>query len=306
MRTIQEFPEVNPFNDKTGGRIICWISGGVASAIACKRAFEKYGDRCEFVFCNTNWENKDTFRFIKEYEKALGIKVKIIKSERFNNPHEVWFKRGGLSFAHGAPCSNELKKQPRIKFQDTAEDFAQVFGFDYGNKKEENRAYNMMVNNPELNCIFPLIHHKQTREMVIDELETMGIKPPIAYNHFLNNNCIGDFDSERGGCVSGGIGYWQKIRDILPMKFEYMARIEHQLTAVKYMELSLKGTLEKFNAVTMCKAQAKGKEGERLFLKHNPIFPQFETIDIVKGKQPITDFECNGFCNTIQGAFLEL
>ena len=54
MRTIHDMPTENPFNDKTDGRVIGWISGGVASAIACKRAYEKWGDRVEFIFCDKN------------------------------------------------------------------------------------------------------------------------------------------------------------------------------------------------------------------------------------------------------------
>jgi len=39
------------------------------------------------------------------------------------------------------------------------------------------------------------------------------------------------------------------------------------------------------------------KDGyKRLFLKHNPEFPEVETIEIIKGKLPITVNECNGFC----------
>ena len=42
MRTIEELPTINPFNDKAEGRVIGWISGGIASAIACKIALETY------------------------------------------------------------------------------------------------------------------------------------------------------------------------------------------------------------------------------------------------------------------------
>ena len=48
-----------------------------------------------------------------------------------------------------------LKKYPRIKYQDIQNDFGQIFGFDYC-KKEIRRAKNMLINNPDLNPIFPI------------------------------------------------------------------------------------------------------------------------------------------------------
>ena len=44
MRDIYTYMDENPFNGATKGRVIGWWSGGVASAIACKLALEKYPD----------------------------------------------------------------------------------------------------------------------------------------------------------------------------------------------------------------------------------------------------------------------
>lgn len=40
----------------------------------------------------------------------------------------------------------------------------------------------------------------------------------LGYNH---NNCI--------GCVKGGKGYWNKIREDFPEQFERMAKLEREL-----------------------------------------------------------------------------
>lgn len=285
MRTIYEYPDTNPFNDKKDGRIIGWWSGGVASAIACKLALEKWTDRVELVFCDTGIEHPDTYRFMSDFEKKLGVKINKISSDKFSEPEEVWRKYKGMNFALGAPCSSSLKRLPRIKYQNLQEDFGQVFGFDYG-KKEEKRATNMLVNNPDLNPLFPLIVEKLDRVEIFKEIYKLGIKAPEAYKHFLNNNCIGAYDSPKGGCVQAGIGYWQKIQELFPHKFEYMANVEHEIS-------KLKGS-----PVTICKDQRKNKKGNRLFLKHNPAFPEIEDISVIKGRKPLTPFECNGFCST--------
>ena len=222
---------------------------------------------------------------MQDFEKVIGSKVLRITSSRFTGPEEVWRQYKGMNFAHGAPCSTTLKKEPRIKFQDLKEDFGQIFGFDYG-KKEERRANNMLMNNPDLNPIFPLIVEKFTRERIFEEIKRLGLRAPDPYKHFLNNNCIGADDSPKGGCVQGGVGYWQKIKELYPHKYEYMANMEHEISA------------SKGSPVTVCKDQRKKTNGNKLFLKHNPMFPDIETIDVIKGRRPLTPFECNGFCSS--------
>jgi len=128
MTDIYTYPTVNPFNDRTNGRVIGWWSGGVASAVACSLALDRWKDSVEVIFCDTHMEHPDTFRFMEDFEKIVGIKVKRIESDRFHDPESVWRKYLGINFAHGAPCSTALKKAPRLKEQNTAEDFGQVFG----------------------------------------------------------------------------------------------------------------------------------------------------------------------------------
>ncbi len=287
MRSIQEYPEINPFNDRMTGRIIGWWSGGVASAVACYLALERYGDRVDLVFCDTKIEHPDTYRFMQDFNQVLGVTIKCIQSARCAEPEEVWFKYLGLNFATGAPCSMVMKKEPRVRYQELGEDFGQIFGFDY-DKKEMRRARGMLVNNPDLNPIFPLIVEQYDRQRIFDTIKHLGLVRPSTYDHFLNNNCIGADDSPKGGCIQGGIGYWQKIQRLYPQKFEYMADIEHRISA-------LKGA-----PVTICKDQRKATHGNRLFLKHNPDFPDTGTIEEIKGRQPITAFECNGFCSTTE------
>lgn len=286
QRQIDTYPDVNPFNDTTKeSRVIAWFSGGVASAIACKLALEKY-DNVEVAFCDTAIEHPDTYTFKKSFEDVMGVEIVTLKSHRMSNPEQVWRKYKGLNFARGAPCSMVLKKEPRLKYQKTDSDFGQVFGFDYC-KKEMKRARNMLNNNPDMNPIFPLIVEQYDRDKIFEEVKRMGLKIPSPYLHFLNNNCIGAENSPIGGCIQGGIGYWQKMRDIYPKKFEYMANIEHEIS------------VSKGEPVTICKDQRKATKGDRLFLKHCPDFPEVRTIDEIKGRQPVTPFECNGLCSTM-------
>lgn len=277
---------INWFNSvNSENRVIGWISGGVASAVACSIALEKY-DNVFLAFCDTNAEHPDTYRFINDFENKFNVKVNFFKSEKFNNPEEVWRKFKGLNFAYGAPCSTILKREVRVKqVQKLESDYAQIFGFDFC-KKEVRRANQMIKNYAEINPKFPLIENEITRQDLFRIIKEWGIKRPTVYDHFDNNNCIGPDDSKQGGCVQGGIGYWQKMREVYPLKYENMAKIEHELS-----EINGKPT-------TICKDQRKENDRKLLFLTKNKNFPEIETIDVIKGKQPIGCVECTGFCGT--------
>ncbi len=52
--------------------IICWWSGGITSAIACKVAIDMFGvDRCRLIMIDTQNEHEDTYRFKKDCEERM-------------------------------------------------------------------------------------------------------------------------------------------------------------------------------------------------------------------------------------------
>lgn len=263
------------------GRIISWWSGGIASAVACKLALNEFSSThdVELVFIDTFNEHEDTYRFLDDCSNFFGYQIKTIKSDRFDSIQDVWRRYKSLNVAHGAVCSSVLKKEVRTKYQDIENDFAQIFGFDYSGS-EQKRARNMLKNYPEINPLFPLIENKYTKEDCINEIRKWGIELPWAYKAgFRNNNCF------ETGCVQGGIGYWQKMFYEYPEKFEAMAEMEHELS-------ELKGDI-----VSICSDQTGGNKS-RLFLKHNPNFPEIGNIMQKKGRAVESLMECNGFCST--------
>ncbi len=278
-------PDRNWYNDRDeSGRTIAWFSGGIASMVTCHLALERYYN-IEIAFCDTGIEHPDTYRFMDDFERITGVEVKRYKSTKFSEPEDAWRRYLGLGFAGGAPCSMVLKKDVRMtQIEKLDTDYSQLFGFDF-RKKEINRATNMVKNHAELNPKFPLIEKQLNRDDLFLYAKRIGISPPLTYRNFENNNCIGADDSPKGGCVQGGIGYWQKIKEVYPHKYDYMANIEHELS------------MTKGKPVAINKDQRKGQK-KLLFLKHCPAFPDIQTIDVIKGRMPIAPMECNGFCPT--------
>ena len=72
---------------------------------------------------------------------------------------------------------------------------------------------------PYTNPLFPLQEKQLTKANCRKILEDAGIEIPLMYRlGYHNNNCI--------GCVKGGMGYWNKIREHFPEEFEKFSKLE--------------------------------------------------------------------------------
>lgn len=203
-------------------RVVVWFSAGVTSAVAGKMALDKYRDVLPVVFayCDTGSEDPDNMRFLRDVEKWLGIEVKILKNDKYENTFDVYRKTGYLVGNMGARCSLELKKKVRQDFEDVSGDL-QVFGYD---STERERADRFVFNNPEVLTWFPLIDNMFTKDDCHELLMRHGIKRPATYDlGFKNANCL------QTGCVKGGMGYWNHYRKVYPDRYQRMAELEREL-----------------------------------------------------------------------------
>jgi hypothetical protein len=275
---------VNPITKSDGGLVVCNWSGGASSAVACFIAFEHFGSRCLFIHMQTNIEHPDTYRFLFDFERRLGVQVEQLQSEKFHEPEDVWQRYGKFSYAGGAACSSYLKRDTANKRLKGIDVWSQVFGFD-ASSKEKLRATNMTMNYPEKNPSYPLIQNDLDKQGVFKALSHIGITPPKVYQDFKNNNCLGTDDGEKGGCIQGGIGYWKRIQVIFPKKFNYMADLEHAFT-------------DRAGEPRTVLTHTVGKVKQPLFLKPHPSYPEIADISSKKGRYEVETFECHGFCST--------
>lgn len=274
--------------------VICWWSGGITSAVACKIAIDTFHhDNCRVIMIDTKNEHSDTYRFKADCEEWYGVEIETITAigKKYNSIEDVWYEYESLNVAHGAICSSELKIEVRKDFQRKNKYSYQVFGFDFI-PREFNRAKNMKNNYLSAHPIFPLLMFGYSKADCLKIVERAGIQIPYAYKlGFDNNNCL------KTGCVQGGIGYWKKYRKIFPFEFDEMAEREHELT-------DLKG-----KPVTICKDQSKQSKltgNTRVFLKPHPDYPHVKDITMIKTKGEESMPECNGFCGVKSSVTLSL
>ncbi len=267
-------------------KIICWWSGGITSAVACRIAIDMYGlENCRIVMIDTGNEHEDTYRFKDDCAKWYGKEIEVISEigRDYESIQDVWRKYKSLNVAHGAICSTVLKRTVREKWQSNIDFDHQVFGFEF-EKREFNRAKSLSLNHPKAKGIYPLLMLGYDKDRCLEIVQDAGIDIPIMYKMgFRNNNCFNT------GCVQGGVGYWQKMKRDFPDKFDKMALMEHELT-------ELRG-----KPVTMLKDQsnvAKESGDHLVFLKKHPKYPELKSIDDMPQREVKPLFECNGFCGT--------
>ena len=255
--------------------VIAWWSGGADSAVTCWLCIMWFGAmNVRIVFIDNYNEDDDVYRFKQDCEKWYGVKIETISSKEYNDIEDVWTDNLSLNTATGAICSTIMKLKVRQAFQMRNDFSYQAFGFDVD---ELNRAIKMKQNYSECNPIFPLVYELYKKGDAMKVLKKFRIEPPLPYRlGYRNNNCFNT------GCVQGGIGYWQKLKNDFPEKVHRMAMLEHKLT-------DLKG-----EPVTCLKDQSKG--GGLVFLEPHPNYPNMKDLSMMKGRAVEPLIECNGFC----------
>lgn len=190
---------------------VCWLSAGVSSTIAS--LIEPGIDEC--IYCHIEDQHEDTLRFLHDSEIAIGGKVTILQS-RYKSVSNVIETFRYINGAAGAKCTEILKKRVRKEWEYGKTDLTYVWGFDWNERHRAERTVELM---PEYKHKFPLIEKQLLKEDCHGILRMRGIRRPRMYDlGYRNNNCI--------GCVKGGMGYWNKIREDFPSVFAERARQE--------------------------------------------------------------------------------
>lgn len=198
------------------GMKVCWFSCGVSSFVACYLA----RDIDEIIYTHVTNQHSDSLRFLHDCERLLGKEIKILQSELYASVDDVIERTRCINTAYGAPCTKWLKKQVRKDWENKEPDHhIYVWGYDV---EEKGRADMVVKAMSDYEHEFPLIEHRLTKAECHGIADRLGLKRPAMYDMgYKNNNCI--------GCVKGGMGYWNKIRQDFPEVFERRARQERMI-----------------------------------------------------------------------------
>lgn len=207
-------------------RIVCQFSCGAASAVATKLAIAQYGATHEVVIVNAfiQEEDSDNRRFLADCEEWFGQPIIQLRDEKYGaSVREVWRKKRYIKGLRGAPCSKALKREVLDTWRRPNDVI--VLGYTV----EERDRYDSFIDRQnDLPMIAPLIDAGLGKSDCFAMVERAGIELPRMYRlGFMNANCI--------GCPKGGMGYWNKVREVFPEQFEECAAIEETIGPGAYI-----------------------------------------------------------------------
>lgn len=200
-------------------RVVVWVSAGAASAIAAKLAIMKYGE-VTLAYCETGGEHPDNERFLADLENWYGQEIIRLKSPDYSSTWDVWESRNYLAGIDGAPCTDILKRMPRVEFQQAGD--THVFGYTC-DRNDAKRADRLRLNYPDMKVETPLIDGGLDKLACLAMIERAGIALPVLYGlGFPNNNCI--------PCVKAtSPAYWALVRAKFPAEFARIAKLARKL-----------------------------------------------------------------------------
>lgn len=196
---------------------VCWISAGVSSFMAGYLA----KDVDKFIYIGVEDQQSDSWRFIKDCEKALGREIEPMESP-YKSVENVIRTFRYINGVAGAKCTEVLKKRVRKKWEYDYRDYdiTYVWGFDV---EERHRTERLLESMSDFHHEFPLIDKGLSKADAHGMFERLfDFSRPQMYDMgYKNNNCV--------GCVKGGMGYWNKIRVDFPEVFESRAKLEREI-----------------------------------------------------------------------------
>lgn len=266
--------------DLTPTRSLVWFSCGAASAVAAKLAVEKYGSRCEVVYCDTlSTEHQDNARFFADVQRWLGVTIRLIRSDKYTSVDDVFQRARYMSGRDGARCTTEMKKLPRLAFE--REDDSHIFGY---TADEEKRAADFEKHNPTVFVEHILIDQGVTKADCLRRLADAGIALPAMYAlGFDHNNCL--------ACVKAtSPTYWNLTRKHFPEAF---ARRAAQSEALGVRLARVSRTVGETLPQALPEYR-KGKNGRRVASYR--VFLSVLPSDLDEGGQE--NIECGPVCQT--------
>ncbi|MGG3233240.1 hypothetical protein ABEP17_06960 [Priestia flexa] len=202
---------------------IIFYSGGIGSYAAAKRVIEKHGkENVILLFTDTLIEDEDLYRFIDESVKQLGAEY--IRLEDGRTPWEVFKDVRYLGNSRLAQCSHLLKQKPAdkwLKDNFKPNECVLYLGIDW---TESHRTKAPVKNYAPYKVEFPMCEEPYiTKEEMIAELESLGIKQPRLYERGYSHNNCGGF------CVRAGQGHFAHLLKDNPELYKYHEQKEQEM-----------------------------------------------------------------------------
>ncbi|MEU5239702.1 hypothetical protein ACH4UR_25425 [Streptomyces lydicus] len=211
------------------------FSGGAGSALSAIRVAERVDTQSmTLLIANTQVEDADLWRFSRDVSDFIGVPLTVVADGR--DPWQLFHDVRYLGNNHVAVCTKHLKQIPcRHWMEEHAPPHNSIVyvGIE-PTSKDRPRHESITRNWAPWNVEYPLLEGPdRTKDELLDELRTLGIKPPRLYElGFKHNNC-------GGGCVRAGQSQWKHLLETFPDRYAYAEHQEGQIRTYLQKDVSI-------------------------------------------------------------------
>lgn len=203
---------------------IVMFSGGLCSFHAAHRVLQEVDrEKVTLLFCDTNNEHEDLYRFIADAQRALNHPVTRIADGR--TPWEVFHDEGMIGNTRADLCSRILKRDLGAAWlkENCGPNPTLYFGFDF---TEQHRLDQQRKSRPWATCEAPLLSPPYLwKEQMEEAARAMGVEPSQSYKDgFTHDNCGGE-------CIKAGHAHWARLLHLRPDRFANSEKNESEFRA---------------------------------------------------------------------------
>ncbi|MFD7555233.1 hypothetical protein ACFV9E_11960 [Streptomyces sp. NPDC059835] len=234
MNSTQAHTPNTPHHDSPVRHVV-QFSGGVGSALSAVRVVEQHGPQnMTLLIADTQVEDPDLWRFSREFSDLIEVPLTIVADGR--TPWQLFHDVRFLGNDRLAPCTRHLKQIPcRTWMQENAppETSVAYIGIE-PTKKDRPRAAAITRNWAPWRVEYPLLDGPdRTKPELLNELRSLGIRPPRLYDlGFEHNNC-------GGMCVRAGQRQWKRLLTIFPDRYAHAEEQEEALRSHLNKDVSI-------------------------------------------------------------------
>ena len=204
---------------------VVMYSGGIGSWAAGMRGAERYGrENTTLLFCDTNMEDEDLYRFLHEGAEVIGVPVTIIADGR--TPWEVFRDERFLGNSRVDPCSKILKRN--LADQWVASRYhpdacIRLVGMDFC-QREKLRLETLQARSAPYQVDAPLFWSPPLDKDMAKLLAMKhGLRIPRLYELGATHNNCGM------ACVKAGQEQWALLYRTMPERYAYHMAKEEEL-----------------------------------------------------------------------------